>query len=190
MGDERKPKDPADADAELWARAMADVRPLGERRPAVKAPRRAAAAPAPAAPPVPPEAFEDLVARHSPFDVEESGETITARVPDLDYDILRRLRGGAIPPENRLDLHGLMRTEAEPRLVRFIEAERAAGRRCVLVIHGRGNGSDRGPVLRDLVRRALARPPLAGHVLAFTSAVPRDGGPGALYVLLRRRGGR
>jgi DNA-nicking Smr family endonuclease len=32
----------------------------------------------------------------------------------------------------------------------------------------------------------LCQRPLAEHVLAFTSAPPRHGGPGALIVLLRR----
>jgi DNA-nicking Smr family endonuclease len=32
----------------------------------------------------------------------------------------------------------------------------------------------------------LTSPPLAARVMAFASALPRDGGAGACYVLLRR----
>jgi DNA-nicking Smr family endonuclease len=41
-------------------------------------------------------------------------------------------------------------------------------------------------VLRDGVLAWLTAPPLAARVMAFATALPRDGGPGASYVLLRR----
>jgi DNA-nicking Smr family endonuclease len=64
----------------------------------------------------------------------------------------------------------------------------AKGRRCVLLIHGRGlHSGPGGPALRPALVEFLSRRPLAKHVLAFTSAPPRHGGPGALLVLLRRR---
>jgi DNA-nicking Smr family endonuclease len=61
-----------------------------------------------------------------------------------------------------------------------------AGLRCALVIHGRGQRSESGPVLKQALTRWLAEPPLGARVMAFASATPADGGAGATYVLLRR----
>jgi DNA-nicking Smr family endonuclease len=59
----------------------------------------------------------------------------------------------------------------------------------VIVIHGRGlRSGEGGPVLPGLVVESLSTPPLASAVLAFVTAPARMGGPGALLVLLRRRG--
>jgi DNA-nicking Smr family endonuclease len=64
----------------------------------------------------------------------------------------------------------------------------AKGRRCVLLIHGRGlHSGPSGPALRSALVEYLCHQPLSKHVLAFTSAPPRHGGAGALIVLLRRR---
>ena len=67
----------------------------------------------------------------------------------------------------------------------FISRAEAAGKRCVLVITGKGLAS--GGVLRDQVPRWLNLPPNRGRVLAFDYARQQDGGAGALYVLLKRR---
>ena len=58
--------------------------------------------------------------------------------------------------------------------------------RCVRVVHGRGLHSDGGAVLKGGVVEWLTTAPPLSLVLAFASAQPRDGGPGASYVLLRR----
>ena len=101
---------------------------------------------------------------------------------------MRRLRDGDYPIEARLDLHGHTRDEATAALERFVVQSVGAGRRCVLVIHGRGlNSGDTGPVLGDVVHRALAAGAAARAVLAFTHAGPAQGGDGATLVLLRRK---
>ena len=104
----------------------------------------------------------------------------------IDRQHLARLRKGEWPIERRVDLHGLTSSEARRELASELQDARAAGERCVLVVHGRGLHSEAGPVLRDGVHAWLAAPPLAAWVMAFASALPRDGGPGASYVLLRR----
>ncbi len=101
---------------------------------------------------------------------------------------MRRLRDGDYPIEARLDLHGHTREEATVALERFVVAAVGAGRRCVLVIHGRGlNSGDAGPVLGDVVQRALSAGPVARAILAFTHAGLAQGGDGATLVLLRKK---
>lgn len=107
---------------------------------------------------------------------------------DGDKRLVRRLRDGDYPIEARLDLHGHTREEATAALERFVVQSVSAGRRCVLVIHGRGlNSGDGGPVLGEAVQRALSASAVARAILAFTHAGPAHGGDGATLVLLRRK---
>jgi DNA-nicking Smr family endonuclease len=111
---------------------------------------------------------------------------VAGRSADLDGRTLERLRGGHLRPEARLDLHGMTQNQAYPSLMSFLEISQAAGKRCVIVITGRGRTGDGGGVLRNETPGWLNSPRARGRVLAFAIAKPRDGGVGALYVLLRR----
>jgi DNA-nicking Smr family endonuclease len=72
---------------------------------------------------------------------------------------------------------------------RYLREARNQGKRCVLVVHGRGlHSKDQLPVLKDALRNWLASARFGRHVLAFASARQVDGGAGAIYVLLRRAG--
>lgn len=88
--------------------------------------------------------------------------------------------------EGSLDLHGLTQDAAHTALWRFITGSAEQGRRCVLVITGKGNRDGIG-VLRLQVPRWLNESTLRPLVLAFVGARPQHGGDGALYVLLKRR---
>ena len=102
----------------------------------------------------------------------------------LDRASAERLRRGRYPIEARLDLHGMTQAEAHRALAGFISGSRAIGRRCVLVITGHGRVS--GGILKAAVPRWLNEPDLRRHLLAITPAQLRDGGAGALYLLLRK----
>ena len=120
--------------------------------------------------------------------VEEDGDKLTGAAFGVAHDLLRSLARGEIVPEAELNLHHLSADAAGHQAERFIEQSVAKGRRCVLLIHGRGlHSGPSGPALRSALVEYLCRQPLAKHVLAFTSAPPRHGGAGALLVLLRRR---
>jgi DNA-nicking Smr family endonuclease len=153
------------ADREAWQAAMQGVTPL-PGRPAPSARQRPAApAPVPYVHDKPP-----------PLD----------RFAGIDRANAERLKRGLHPIEARLDLHGMTQIEAHRALAAFIERQRAAGRRCVLIITGRGLGPNGAGVLKTAVPRWLEEEGLRGHVLALAPAQPRDGGTGALYLLLRR----
>ena len=113
----------------------------------------------------------------SPVDLREGDRA------GLDGSTQRRLFRGDVPIDRRLDLHGHTAARAEVKLQTFIEDAAYAGCRCVLVITGKGAG-----VLKGHVPEGLKRAPLSGLVLALAQARPADGGGGAFYVLLRRRG--
>ncbi len=108
------------------------------------------------------------------------------RAPGLDRRTQTRMRRGQIDIEARIDLHGLTQEQAHRALHAFLLGSRDAGRRAVMVITGKGRGSGEG-VLRDAVPRWLNEASIRPMIRAFSHAAPKDGGEGALYVLLKRR---
>ncbi|HEU0218150.1 MAG TPA: Smr/MutS family protein [Stellaceae bacterium] len=154
---------------------MRGVKPLAPRPEATSAAHKPVEKPAPAprrpaAPPGPGSA------RLPPLTAD--------RAAGYDRANAERLKRGQHPVEARLDLHGLTQAEAHRALAAFLQSARASGKRCVLVITGRGSAG--GGVLKTAVPRWLDEPAFRPHVLAIATAQPRDGGSGALYVMLRR----
>jgi DNA-nicking Smr family endonuclease len=132
--------------------------------------------------------LRDLVEGDAPLDITETEETLEGSVPGLDPRVLRQLRAGEFSIQDHLDLHQLTRQEARERVERFLHDSILHGKRCVLIIHGRGLGSkDHVPVLKNALRAWFQRSGVRKQILAFTTARPCDGGSGAVYVLLRKR---
>lgn len=110
--------------------------------------------------------------------------------PSLSYaqdgvgpDVVRKLRKRHWPVQDELDLHGMNRDQARDAVVDFLHRANRRGVRCVRIVHGIGYGSPRGePVLRGIVHSWLVQ---MGEVIAFCVAGKKDGGHGALIVLLR-----
>ncbi len=129
----------------------------------------------------------ELVSGEGEFDVADSDEFIEGSVHGFDENVMRKLRAGDFPPQAQVDLHGLTRDEAKRELEGFIQKSRIAGHRCVLVVTGRGlHSTDQIPVLKAGVQGWLTHGRVAKQVLGFCSAKQKDGGAGAIYVLLRR----
>lgn len=104
----------------------------------------------------------------------------------LGSDVLARLRRGHWSVQGELDLHRLNRDEARDALGEFLGAARAAGWRCVRIVHGKGLSSpNREPILKSKVRLWLAQ---RDEVLAYCEAPHHAGGSGAVLVLLKGRG--
>ncbi len=104
----------------------------------------------------------------------------------IDKRSALRLKRGQTPIEDRLDLHGMTQAEAHRALNGFVAEAAAIGHRCVLVITGKGRAGSEG-VLRRMVPHWLNQATLRPLILGVARAQPRDGGSGALYLLLRRR---
>ncbi len=114
----------------------------------------------------------------------ETGEELLHRGPGLQDRQFRRLRRGQFRVEGELDLHGFTADAAHLAVAGFLTRARKEGKRCVRIIHGKGRGSRHGrPVLKTRVHFWLRQ---RKDVLGFSSAVPTDGGTGAVYVLLKK----
>lgn len=169
-------------DRDLFEEAMRDVQPID---------------PGPAPPPAarPARRPRGRGLRRSPpdptrFEIEEAGERIEGWVPGFDRRRLALLARGGLPPETTLDLHGALEADARRAVREAFASAWEAGTRTVLVIHGRGLHSPEGPVLKRALPVWLGEPPIGPRVLAFASAPPGLGGPGATLVLLRKRSRR
>lgn len=200
---------PTPEELELFGRVVSDAEPLKPRK---RRRRAAAAAPEPE-PPAPPAEPETPPARRrgrvpasapapAPSPPPPAAPTALSdhahgAAPGIDRRTQLRLKRGQIPIEARVDLHGLSRERAHAGLNAFLARQAAQGRRCVLVITGKGRPDwqrpDWGSEEREIgvIRRALPGwlrdHPNKDRVLAFAPAQPQDGGAGAWYVLLRRR---
>ena len=162
-------------DAALWVAATDDVKRLPGRE--YKKP----AAEKPAAKP-------QQKVRETALPPKPKPEKKSLPGVGLDRRTDERLRKGQMKIEGRIDLHGLNQGEAHEALQGFIQRAYRSGKRCVLVITGKGARSvEEGGVLRKRVPGWLAAAPLDALILKTYTAKPKDGGQGALYVLLRRK---
>ena len=111
--------------------------------------------------------------------------------PGVDRRTATRFRRGLMPIDATLDLHGHTQQSGRTALAGFLRAHRAAGRRCVLVVTGKGLKDDWSVgALRQALPGWLNAPDLRRLILAFCHAQPHHGGSGAVYILLRRERGK
>ena len=177
------------AETELWRQVIGDVNPLPDSHDLVDHPESG-----PAAPSDPP-SEENSAAAPPPSPAlpsappSQSEPALThGNAPGLDRRTQINLRRGKVGIEARIDLHGMTQEQAHHALGDFLADQQAAGRRSVLVITGKGRGKDGGGtgILREAVPKWLNEGANRNMVRAFSHAAPKDGGEGALYVLLKR----
>lgn len=118
-----------------------------------------------------------------PVEAVTAHQSLLFHKAGLRLQDLSRLRKGEFSIQARLDLHGDTEEVAQQRLLQFIQQSYLANYRFALIIHGKGYNSDTDfPVLKNLVNQILRGLP---QIVAFCSAQQKDGGTGAIYVLLK-----
>ena len=180
-------------EARYFLEAMSDVKPLpGSRKTVTRSPNPNMKP----AHPVRDDDLEvmahlsDLVSGVAEMDITFSDEYIEGSVHGFSRKLMRKLKKGQFPVQDYVDLHGLTKQDAEIRIRDFLLQSNRLGLRCVLVVHGRGlNSEDHIPVLKERLPLWLSRGPVKKTVLAFSTAMPYDGGTGAIYILLRKAKG-
>ncbi|HBE44399.1 MAG TPA: hypothetical protein DDW17_02820 [Deltaproteobacteria bacterium] len=101
--------------------------------------------------------------------------------------IMEKLRSGEYSVQKTLDLHGCPVDEADKKFQYFIKEALRAGLYCVKVIHGRGLKSKKGPVIKERLKEWIIRAMHRKWIIAFSSATMPDGGPGATYIILKKK---
>ncbi len=111
----------------------------------------------------------------------------------IDKSTMRKFKREEFRVEAVLDLHGLTEDEAFAKVDSFIPQSYALGRRCVMIITGKGIRvhpdedifAAKG-VLRKQVPQWLNMARLRAMILIYKHPSEKMGGSGALYILLRR----
>ncbi len=133
---------------------------------------------------------EDEIEIHDPLSDElhveevEAEGTISFCETGIQKGVFRKLRSGQYRISDELDLHGTTIKQAKQILMYYLQETPQFESCCVRIIHGKGNRSGANkPVLKTQVNHWLCE---HDRVLAFHSAKVKDGGTGAVYVLLKR----
>lgn len=164
-------------DAALFRETVGEVNPLAKQnliKPPVPA-RKAYTQPYTSATPIP-DNLSDFMPGDVPPEYTRNG---------VSRQSLRKLKRGTWPVQDNLDLHGSNRSVARKLLQEFLHEAINHEMRCVLVIHGKGINSLSGEsVLKTLTRHWLSQHP---NVLGYCDAMPKQGGSGAVLILLKNK---
>jgi len=129
-------------------------------------------------------AVRDELLSHAfdPGSIELGDEILYLKTGQPDR-LLKQLRRGHFSVRAEIDLHQMTVAVAREAIKDFLAEAKAHDELCVRIVHGKGLRSDaRGPVVKRMTEQLLRR---RDDVLAFASALPVQGGTGAVLVLLR-----
>lgn len=104
----------------------------------------------------------------------------------IDRNSFQLLSKGKMPIDAKLDLHGKNFAQAFRIFKNFITTASADGKRCVLIITGKGRPEAETTLhssLPDWINHEDIRP----FIVTYTSAAPQLGGAGAYTLLLKRQ---
>ena len=124
--------------------------------------------------------------------VENGGIRITTGAPDerkaspLERPVKRKIAKGRLALEARLDLHGMIQSEAHGLLLSFLIKAHSRGMRHVLVITGKGTSIGSDGALKRAVPLWFSLPEFRPLISSYEPAARNHGGDGALYVRLAR----
>ncbi|MBD9374478.1 Smr/MutS family protein [Rhizobium sp. ARZ01] len=124
--------------------------------------------------------------------VESGGIRITTdapgkgRLPPLERPVKRKIAKGRLALEARIDLHGMIQSEAHGLLLSFLIKAHTRGMRHVLVITGKGTSIGSDGALKRAVPLWFALPEFRPLISSYEPAARNHGGDGAIYVRLAR----
>lgn len=101
------------------------------------------------------------------------------KVPTLQTKVFNQLKQGKMRWYDAVDIHGCSIDEAREAMTQLLNQAKANNETIVKIVHGKGSEA----ILKTCVNGWLRQLP---EVLAFCSAPPKDGGNGAVLVLLKK----
>lgn len=123
---------------------------------------------------------------HNSFNQLQIGD-----MANIDRNLAEKFTSGKMKIEARLDLHGLSEKQAFAEVKDFIQNSYAGGKRCVLIITGKGMKQDTWWESKGVIRQSfpqwLNHIEIRPYLLGAAQATPSDGGSGAFYCLLKRQ---
>lgn len=134
--------------------------------------------------------YEDDIEIYDPLSDErevteiDGGEILSFCRDGIQKNVFKKLRSGHYRISDELDLHGFTVKQAKELLVYYLQEAAQFEGCCIRIIHGKGLSSGKQKsVLKTYINHWLSE---HERVLAFHSAKIKDGGTGAVYVLLKR----
>jgi DNA-nicking Smr family endonuclease len=132
--------------------------------------------------------MQAAIENEDPLPVRDHPEYIEGWIGTAGKKFLPNLRNGLYSIQGQIDLHGFNRVEAQIAVEDYIIRMSRFRACCIKIIHGRGiNSSTNRALLKEGLQRFLATRKMSRYVVAYASAQSRDGGVGAVYVLLKGR---
>jgi DNA-nicking Smr family endonuclease len=107
----------------------------------------------------------------------------------LERPVKRKIAKGKLALEARIDLHGMVQSEAHSFLLDFLIRAHERGMRHVLVITGKGSSMGSKGALKRAVPLWFSKPEFRFLISSYEPAAQHHGGEGALYIRLARRSG-
>ncbi|MDQ7050106.1 MAG: DNA endonuclease SmrA [Enterobacterales bacterium] len=110
-------------------------------------------------------------------------ELLSYKISGIQPQVFKKLRLGAYPQDYHLDLHRHNVQQARQAVFELFSQTENDTLRCFLITHGKGHRSNPPAKLKSYVNHWLKQ---IVQVIAFHSAIPKQGGGGSVYVLLKK----
>ena len=104
---------------------------------------------------------------------------LSYKQPTLQNKIFDQLKKGKLRWYDAVDIHGCTIEEAREAMTQLLSQAKQKNETMVKIVHGKGSEA----ILKTCINGWLRQLP---EVLAFCSAPPKDGGNGAVLVLLKK----
>lgn len=105
----------------------------------------------------------------------------------IDRKLDKKLKSGNFIPDRIIDFHGMTLEKAFYSLIYNVEKAQKDGLRFLLIITGKGKGTKEGrDSIKSKIETWMKHPNISSKVIKYVDAQPKDGGTGALYVLIKK----
>ncbi len=173
----------------LWGKVAKSTRPMPGRMTDIEVFEAALQAEAESE-----ESIRAATAKAAPVTAQAQEVPATAKQPagrhhPLERPVKRKIAKGRLALEARIDLHGLIQSEAHGMLLDFLLRAHGRGLRHVLVITGKGSSMGSEGALKRAVPLWFSKPEFRFLISSYETAAQHHGGEGALYIRLSRAKG-
>lgn len=104
----------------------------------------------------------------------------------IDKNLDKKLKTGQINIDIKVDFHGLTLDEAFDSLIKVVNYAYNNYLKCILVITGKGYGTQNGRCsIKSQFEHWMTHYEISNKVIKYVDANAKDGGSGAVYILLK-----
>ena len=105
---------------------------------------------------------------------------------EIEKPILKKLRKNSIRIDSVIDLHGFFLEKAYDEVYNFVSTSFFLGKKCLLVITGKGGYSGERATIRSSIKGWIENSDMVNMVHSISDAADIHGGSGALYLMLKK----